>query len=172
MRNAIVALTLLAPVLGLAAPTQVADTQRRVVLKSVHQDVVGLNQDGSIPWRGTILAKKGLTPSVGFQSNLSGTIGQQPTNAWTVVPATKSASQAGVAKGYRRYDFVLDKNTIRAGAGSSATWRQLEIQLIPFAAKGNVTYWDHNFPNVASANNPSANYVLRYDLNAMQFQAP
>jgi hypothetical protein len=171
---------LCAPLAAFAQPmANRADTQRRVILKSVDTVPTTLNSDGSIPWGGTLLVKTGLNQTstrVGFRSNASDTIGSLPKNQWNEVEAKLSPNQSGVPAGYQRFDFNLDRATVRAGAVTGALWRNLEIQLISVVTVkdqgGTAQYWDHNGPNVPSANNPDSNYVLRYDLNGLKYQAP
>ena len=71
--------------------------------------------------------------------------------------------------------FLLAAEVFQVGlAIAAADDVQVEVDIgrLPFIESAGSRYWDHNFPNVASANNPFANYVLRNDLNGLRFTAP
>ena len=151
-----------------------ADKDCRVVLRTVGQDLSfqHVGQYDAIVWTGTldvrddVVSQLSGAPEIGFFTNFN----EDPVRfngQWTVLPATPSATPA--VSGFHRYDFLLDRNTVRSGSVDGATWNDLIIQVIPLARIGTTTWFDHNFNNPATTSNPNSNYYLTYQLNDFKY---
>ncbi len=148
--------------------TSQPDTECRVVLRHVAVDVTKAGEDNSVVWTGAFdlredIAALGGPNGVGFRSNAY--------NIWTEVGG--SPSNEAPVQGFKRFDFSLYRNTVDETSETAHDWVSFELQLIPSVQPGGtVTWYDHNFPNVVTADNPDANYVLAQALNNTSYTAP
>ena len=143
-----------------------ADHDCRVVLRSVTNNVTRQGTDGSIVWDGTLDVRSDVAlagaPQVEYETNID--------QVWTVAVATASATSP--IAGYQRYTFSLDHDTVRAGSVDGYLWDQLVVQLIPSIETAGTQWFDHNFANTPSTDNPDGNYILTQELNDTQYSAP